>query len=139
MQNEAIGKLMPFRIPIFVAIVAIFLTLALTSSVSAAGPGGTVGDALSDGLMGNEPNIIPFSLGDLGPSQVAPGSIGAGPNSVEGSGAPGPITCNGTWFGLVQLMQFLDGDIIDTTLPGNTDAPGMNVDCSDGGSPPHTP
>ena len=106
------------------------------------------GKAISDGLLGNEPNIIPFQSGtNLGPQEQAPGSIGdlAGnsghPNSVEGSGAPGPITCGESWVGVAQIVSLFTPGVgnPDTTRPGNPDAPGMNVDCGTGGSPPHVP
>jgi len=58
---------------------------------------GTLGDFVSDGYYGNEPNILPFDSGsNQGPEQTEPGSIGGGnsghPNSVVGSSAPGPWT-----------------------------------------------
>ena len=103
---------------------------------------------MSDELMGNEPNLIPFDeqLGspNVGPSQVDPGSIGdldgksSNPNSVEGSGAPGPITCGNNWVGVAQV-NIKSAQFFDFAKPGNLAAPGMIVDCGTGGSPPHTP
>ncbi len=110
-------------------------------AASAAGPGGTIGDDVSDVLMGNEPNTISFVSGDeVGPSELEPGDIGDSGDSsghdyyVEGSGAPGPITCGGNWVG-----PGLISGVVDASLPGNPAAPGMNVDCGTGGSPPHSP
>jgi len=131
-------------------IAAAVAVMTLTMSVgvaNAAGPGGTTGDMISDGLLGNEPNVIPFQSGNNGPSQQEPGTIGdsAGrsghPNSVEGSGAPGPITCGGNWVGVAQIVGVFTPGVgnPDITLPGNPDAPGMNVNCGTGGSPPHRP
>jgi hypothetical protein len=117
------------------------LVILATGFVSSAGTGGTLGDAVSDGLLGNEPNIIPWEDNDEGPSEVEPGSIGdldgnsGHPNSVENSGAPGPITCGGSWWSPAQVR----GANSDTTPPGDEDAPGMNVSCGDGGNPPHSP
>ena len=138
MFKESFVKSTHFRLRVIIAFIVIFSTLALTSTALAAGPGDTLGDSISDVLMGNEPNIIPFSAGNKGPSEVEPGSIGAGEFSVEGSGAPGPITCGGNWVG-VALFAANDNGGQDASLPGDPDAPGMNVDCGTGGSPPHTP
>lgn len=105
-------------------------------------------DTISDDLMGNEPNVIPWEPDNKGPQEYEPGSLGdAGgnsghPYSVEGSGAPGPITCGGNWVGPAQVVAFLSGGEAgnpNTSVPGNPDAPGMNVDCGTGGSPPHSP
>jgi hypothetical protein len=128
-------------------LLAIAAAVFVTGSAISAGSGETIGDGISDGLMGNEPNIIPFESGDLGPSQVEPGSIGdldgasGHENSVEGSGAPGPITCDGNWVGVAQIVSVFTPGVgnPDATAPGNPDAPGMNVDCGTGGSPPHSP
>lgn len=103
------------------------------------------GKDISDSLMGNEPNVIPFAPGNLGPQEQEPGSIGGGqsghPNSVEGSAAPGPITCGESWVGVAQIVSLFTPGVgnPDASLPGNPDAPGMNVDCGTGGSPPHVP
>lgn len=53
---------------------------------------GTVGDAVSDGIYGNEPNVTNTNTNDdLGPNQVDPGS-GAG--FIEPSLSPGPKVNN---------------------------------------------
>ncbi|MBT5774928.1 MAG: hypothetical protein HOH95_11195 [Dehalococcoidia bacterium] len=120
---------------------AALLVVLTTSLASSAGMGGTVGDAVSDGLLGNEPNIIEWDDGNDGPAEVEPGSIGdlggnsGHPNSVENSGAPGPISCGGGWYSMALVV----GANTDTTPPGDADAPGMNVSCGDGGNPPHSP
>ena len=52
--------------------------------------GATVGDCISDGFYGNEPNIIdPFAPG--GPSEQEPGTIGG---RVDSSQSPGPSVTN---------------------------------------------
>ena len=52
--------------------------------------GPTVGDCISDGFYGNEPNIVdPFAPG--GPSEQTPGSKGG---RVEPSQSPGPKVTN---------------------------------------------
>ena len=51
---------------------------------------GTVGDCISDGLYGNEPNIVgPFAPG--GPEEQEPGTIGG---RVVPSQSPGPSVNN---------------------------------------------
>jgi hypothetical protein len=132
---------------IFVIAVVTAMFMMSIGVAGAAGPGGTFGDAISDVLMGNEPNVIPFQPGNMGPSEQDPGTIGdAGGNSshvnsVDGSGAPGPITCGENWVGVAQVVGVFTPGVgnPDTNRPGNPEAPGMNVDCGTGGSPPHTP
>ena len=52
--------------------------------------GFTVGDCISDGFYGNEPNIIdPFATG--GPAEQEPGTIGG---RVVPSQSPGPVLNN---------------------------------------------
>ena len=59
---------------------------------------GKLGDAISDGFFGNEPNLLNTDTNDdLGPSEVAPGSSAG---SVAPSLSPGPKTNGGgftTW------------------------------------------
>ena len=66
---------------------------ALPASASAAGNnnnGPTVGDCISDGFYGNEPNIVgPFSPG--GPAEQAPGTKAG---RVVPSQSPGPQVTN---------------------------------------------
>ena len=114
-----------------------------TGIVVAADPtnGETVGDIVSDVIFGNEPNLIPFEAGNKGPAEVEPRSIGdadgnAGrENNVEPSGAPGPVVCNGSWFGVAQFI----GVGAEPTVVGDEDVPGMNVSCADSEPRPHTP
>jgi hypothetical protein len=134
------GRTMRIHSVFSAGILASFL---IATAASAEPPG----KLISDVLLGNEPNVIPFLPGNQGPQEQQPGTIGdaggnAGhPNSVEGTGAPGPITCGNNWFGVAQVVGTFTPGVgnPDTTIPGNPDAPGMNVDCGTGGSPPHTP
>ena len=53
---------------------------------------GTVGDAISDGVYGNEPNMLNTNTNDdLGPNQVAPGTKAG---NVAPSLSPGPKVNN---------------------------------------------
>lgn len=71
---------------------AVVLAMALTPGASlAAGHsqnGFTVGDCISDGFYGNEPNAGPTQQG---PSEAAPGSKGG---TVVPSQSPGPTVTN---------------------------------------------
>ena len=74
------------------AIFAISALLSSTSPLLAAGnaqSGATVGDCISDGLYGNEPNMADGSLG--GPAEQAPGSKGG---NVVATQSPGPFVNN---------------------------------------------
>ena len=132
------------RIAVVVAAVAVLMTFALPAGAGSDAKDGTVGDQISDGLMGNEPNLPsglqtdpPFNTG---PQQVDPGVLG--PGDVESSGAPGPITCGENWVGPAQIVGLINPSAPghpDISQPGDGDAPGMNVDCGTGGSPPHSP
>lgn len=68
-------------------------TLAVPGAVMAAGnaqSGPTVGDCISDGFYGNEPNIVgPFAPG--GPAEQDPGTKGG---RVVASQSPGPKVTN---------------------------------------------
>ena len=48
---------------------------------------GTVGDAISDGFYGNEPNIVDPYVPDAGPNELPPGSVAG---RVVPSQSPGP-------------------------------------------------
>lgn len=63
--------------------------------------GGRLGDAISDGFFGNEPNL-PNSSDDYGPEEVVPGS-GAG--SVVPSQSPGPKINGGGFTTLGSLVS----------------------------------
>ena len=70
------------------AAAAVMAPPAVAASNDQAGP--TVGDCISDGFYGNEPNIIdPFSAG--GPAEQEPGTIGG---RVVPSQSPGPLVTN---------------------------------------------
>jgi hypothetical protein len=74
--------------------IAIFTVLAAACAMPAAAAGNaqsgfTVGDCISDGLYGNEPNIEPFAPG--GPAEQEPGTIGG---TVVPSQSPGPFVNN---------------------------------------------
>ena len=76
---------------LFAAIVA---TAAAASPVVAAGnaqSGATVGDCVSDGFYGNEPNMADGSAG--GPAEQAPGSQAG---NVLPSQSPGPLVTDPT-------------------------------------------
>lgn len=65
--------------------------LFLTPMTAGFAQEGTVGDCISDGLYGNEPNIEgPFAPG--GPSEQEPGSLAGG--RVAPSQSPGPFVNN---------------------------------------------
>jgi hypothetical protein len=73
---------------------AIFAILAAACAAPSAAAGNansgfTVGDCISDGLYGNEPNIEPFAPG--GPAEQVPGSIGG---TVVPTQSPGPFVNN---------------------------------------------
>ena len=122
-------------------VMAMAFFVSATQAFAAGNTNDTIGDAVSDQLMGNEPNIIPFTAGNLGPAEQDPGSIGdlggnsGNPNSVEPSGAPGPITCGGNWVGMPLVLEVTT----DTSVPGNSSAPGLIVDCASGDGKPHVP
>jgi len=146
-RNPKCGEIIMTK-SLVILVGVIFLSLIYLEPASAQNQGKLV----SDGLLGNEPNIIPFidctddpdDPCNLGPQEYAPGTLGdksknsGHDNYVIPTGSPGPITCGGNWFGVRQLIDFLNGDVPDTSLPGNPDAPGMNVDCS-GNEKPHVP
>ena len=73
-----------------ILVAATAVTLASTGAGLAAGnqqSGPTVGDCISDGLYGNEPNIIgPFAPG--GPAEQPPGTVAG---RVVPSQSPGPF------------------------------------------------
>jgi len=66
---------------------ATMITPAMAGGNANSGP--TVGDCISDGLYGNEPNMANGALG--GPAEQAPGSKGG---NVVPSQSPGPFTNN---------------------------------------------
>ncbi len=69
---------------------------------------GTLGDAVSDGFFGNEPNLLNTNTNDdLGPEQVAPGSSAG---FVEGSLSPGPKTIGGGFTTLGSVMSATAND-----------------------------
>ena len=80
------------RIKLALAVVAI----ASAAPVSAGGTlqnGYTVGDCISDGFYGNEPNPTGVLSGtNLGPSQLEPGTKGG---TILPSASPGPKIYNG--------------------------------------------
>ena len=56
------------------------------------GPEGTRGDAISDGLYGNEPNVVDPYVQDIGPEQLEPGTKDG---RIVGSASPGPALISG--------------------------------------------
>jgi hypothetical protein len=73
-------------------IVFAFIAAACAAPAAAAGndhSGFTVGDCMSDGLYGNEPNMADGSLG--GPAEQEPGSNGG---NVLPTQSPGPFVNN---------------------------------------------
>jgi hypothetical protein len=70
-----------------------FAAAAIIAAPASAGgnaqSGPTVGDCISDGFYGNEPNIEPYAPG--GPAEQAPGSKGG---HVVPSQSPGPVVNN---------------------------------------------
>jgi hypothetical protein len=83
------------RKTLLTAAVVAMLSCGLAAPVQAAGPGptgpgGTVGDCISDGFYGNEPNIVdPFAPG--GPAEQEPGTKDG---RVVASQSPGPAVTN---------------------------------------------
>ncbi len=77
----------------FIVLAVIGVVAALPGSAMAAGNnnnGPTVGDCISDGFYGNEPNIVePFAPG--GPAEQEPGTKGG---RVVPSQSPGPKVTN---------------------------------------------
>jgi hypothetical protein len=78
----------------FMKKIAIFAVLAAACAMPAAAAGNahsgaTLGDCISDGFYGNEPNIEPFAPG--GPADQEPGTIGG---TVVPSQSPGPFVNN---------------------------------------------
>ncbi|MEO7814863.1 MAG: hypothetical protein ABIR87_05395 [Sphingomicrobium sp.] len=74
-------------------ILTVSVLLSSTSPVFAAGnaqSGATVGDCISDGLYGNEPNVL---VGTGGPAEQAPGSKGG---NIVPTQSPGPFVNNPT-------------------------------------------
>ena len=73
------------------AILALALTPAAGLAAGNAQSGSTVGDCISDGFYGNEPNIVgPFAPG--GPAEQEPGTKGG---RVVPSQSPGPKVTQG--------------------------------------------
>ena len=72
-------------------IVAALASLCVAASATSAGRGGTVGDCMSDGLYGNEPNMADGALG--GPSEQEPGTQAG---NVLPTQSPGPFVNNPT-------------------------------------------
>ena len=72
------------------AILAVSVLLSSTPVIAAgnAQSGPTVGDCISDGLYGNEPNVI---VGTGGPAEQAPGTNGG---NVVPTQSPGPFVNN---------------------------------------------
>lgn len=64
-------------------------SLCVIVPANAAGPGETVGDCISDGLYGNEPNMADGSFG--GPSEQEPGTQAG---NVLPTQSPGPFVNN---------------------------------------------
>ena len=86
--------------------IAIFAVLAVACAAPSAAAGNansgfTVGDCISDGLYGNEPNMANGALG--GPAEQAPGTNGG---NVLPTQSPGPFTN--------------DPNDPDNPLPGNS-------------------
>ena len=71
------------------SIVTGFAFAALLAAPASAQLEGTVGDCISDGLYGNEPNMADGSLG--GPEEQAPGTKGG---NVLPTQSPGPFVNN---------------------------------------------
>jgi hypothetical protein len=74
--------------------IAIFAVLAAACAAPSAAAGNgnngaTLGDCISDGFYGNEPNIEPFAPG--GPAEQEPGTKGG---TVVPSQSPGPFVNN---------------------------------------------
>jgi hypothetical protein len=101
--------------------IAIFAVLAAACAAPSAAAGNaqsgfTVGDCISDGLYGNEPNIEPFAPG--GPAEQEPGTVGG---TVVPSQSPGPFVNNsadpdnptrGSSLGtLIQAFDFTPADL----------------------------
>jgi hypothetical protein len=67
----------------------------------------SLGDAISDGFFGNEPNLLNTNTNlDLGPDEVSPGTQAG---TVEASLSPGPGTIGGgflTWGAIKQAGGF---------------------------------
>jgi hypothetical protein len=64
---------------------------------------GALGDAISDGFFGNEPNLINTNTNDdLGPEEVAPGSSAG---NVVPSLSPGPQINGGGFLTLGTVIQ----------------------------------
>jgi hypothetical protein len=62
-----------------------------------------LGDAISDGFFGNEPNLINTNTNDdLGPEEVEPGSSAG---AVVPSISPGPKTTQGTFTTWGSVLQ----------------------------------
>ena len=68
--------------------------------------GGSLGDAVSDGFFGNEPNL-PNSNDDLGPEEVDPGTQAG---NVSPTLSPGPFVNGGGFTPLSALIVPTAGD-----------------------------
>lgn len=123
---------------ILTAVLGAMLALPLIAAGNPNSAGNGNGDAVSDGLMGNEPNIVDPYVADTGPADLNAEDPGSVAGRVQPSGAPGPITCGEYFVGPGQIKQYERTEDLSVFLrPGNEDAPGMNVDC--GSSKPHQP
>jgi hypothetical protein len=70
-----------------IAVIGLLLVPAAGIAAGNAQTGATVGNCISDGLYGNEPNIVDPEVEDAGPAELEPGT-GAG--RVVPSQSPGP-------------------------------------------------
>lgn len=69
---------------------AALAAVAIPAATATAQSEGTVGDCISDGFYGNEPNLVdPFAPG--GPEEQPPGSVAG---RVVPSQSPGPLVTN---------------------------------------------
>ena len=77
------------RLLVVLGVVGIGLVLApVTASAAGNGNNGpTVGDCISDGFYGNEPNTIDPEVSGVGPSELEPGSKA---HRIVPSQSPGP-------------------------------------------------
>jgi hypothetical protein len=82
----------------------VMAVVAIPGTALAAGNGNqgvpAIGDAISDGFFGNEPNLLSPACCDTGPAeqnQIDPGSVAG---SVLGSSSPGPATIAGNFLPL---------------------------------------
>jgi hypothetical protein len=92
------------RLLMTIGIVGVGLLLAPVTALAAGNGhnGPTVGDCISDGFYGNEPNTVEPEVSGVGPSELEPGTKA---HRVVPSQSPGP----------------------KVTLPGGTVGPGSSV------------